>query len=231
MIPENRRSSEVISGSFEGARDKAYVGSLVDYEDGGIAIQDPSKGLRFQTWKAFRRVGMVNGSELHSVVVEDEKGETAVLYQGFPITELSFTFDQNMYATLAFVEGGQAKLRWFNPLVPGVVVIDLDADVTHPRVSLDDKHPLGLPSSDVILAYQKNDKGLYVRAQRDRYEVEYELAAEAPGELFKIGLNVRNRMQFAFATCIDTVQGLYAKDRRAVSTAAASSDAFVSERG
>ncbi|WP_043767478.1 hypothetical protein [Algiphilus aromaticivorans] len=202
MIPEERLSTEPVQSAFLGARANANIGPLLDFEDGGVALQDPSEGLQFQVWKCYR-VERNDGAD-HDIVAEDEAGNTTVLYTGADITELSLSFDQNMNTVLAFVEDGQAKLRWFDTQASAMVVTELDADVRTPRVSLDDKHPLGLPDSDVILAYRRSDD-LYFRAQSDRYGVEYLLQEGGITDLEKVGMNIGNRFQFKFQDDIVTI--------------------------
>ncbi|WP_444922939.1 hypothetical protein ACJJH9_12210 [Microbulbifer sp. DLAB2-AF] len=48
MIPEKRLSSQPVPAPFSGAAALA-VRDITDYERGGIALQDPSRGLDFQT--------------------------------------------------------------------------------------------------------------------------------------------------------------------------------------
>ena len=191
MIPEQRLSTTPVPGTLLGARGSQPVTATHDYEDGGIALNDPSRGLQFQVWEAYL--------QNNNIVLQAPGYPATVIYTGTgEITEVSLSFDQNMRPTIAFVEGGQAKLRWFDS-VPGEQVITvLDPDVVNPRVSLDDKHPLGVPASDVILAYRRLG-GLYFRALRDRYTIEYLLEASAPAELVKIGLSDQYRLQFEFA--------------------------------
>lgn len=191
MIPEQRLSITPVPGALLGARGSRPVTATHDYEDGGIALNDPSRGLQFQVWEAYL--------QNNNIVLEAPGYPPTVVYTGAAaITEVSLAFDQNMRPTIAFVEGGQAKLRWFDSVPGQQVVTVLDANVVNPRVTLDDKHPLGVPDSDVILAYLRLG-GLYFRAQRDRYGVEYPLQAEAPAELIKIGLSDQYRLQFEFA--------------------------------
>jgi hypothetical protein len=67
---------------------------LVDYERGGVALNDPSEGYNSYNWKA-TYVG-------EDVVLSREPYTSSEVVFSYPgITELSFAFDQNMAVTLA----------------------------------------------------------------------------------------------------------------------------------
>lgn len=186
MLPGNTLSSIPSPAPFIGARALPVTG-LVDYEDGGIAIQDPSKGLMYQIWRA-----RVLGNDL---VLDAPSVEPVAIYSGEDITEVSLAFDQNMRPTVAFVEAGEAKLLWYDSAVPGQVITTLASDVQDPRVSLDDKRQSQLAVSDIILGYLRDGK-LYCRQQRDRFQIERLLDEGPHVGLIKIGMNRGLRLQF-----------------------------------
>lgn len=202
MLPDNVLSSAPVVAPFQGARGLP-VSALVDYEDGGIALNDTSRGLLYQRWR-----GRVIGDD---VVLDAPEAPETVIYSEPGITQISFTFDQNMRPVLAFVRDGLPFLRWYDPTVPGVVVTPLGAGIATPRVTLDDKRPTQTGISDVVLAYKRLGK-LFVRYQRDRFQIEYDplegmpelarIATEAQigrlGGLIKIGMNRQWRLQFMF---------------------------------
>lgn len=159
----------------------------MDYEDGGIAISDPSQGLRVQVWK-----GQLVGQ---TVVIEAEStGETMTVYNGSRITELSFTFDQNMRPVVVVVDVNRTKLRFYDSFISDYTTEDFGNTWSNPRVFLDDKRQPLLAVSDVILAYIRAGN-LYMRLQRDRYGVEYFLRDKASG-LHTFGMGRNWRLQF-----------------------------------
>lgn len=193
MMPDNVLSSQPVPTRFFGARSLA-VSKTVDYEDGGIAIQDPSRGLNYQRWKAILRE---SGRSTSYVLMSAPNTPEFVVASIPNMTEFSFTFDQNMQPTIAYVAGGASYLRWFDSTISGFTVTNLGAGVITPRVTYDDKRTLatnGYQTSDVILAYVR-DGNLYTRMQRDRYGVEY-LQETGVKPLVKIGFSRGLRLQF-----------------------------------
>jgi len=187
MIPGNSLSIVPTPSTFSGARGLP-VTKTVDYEDGGVAIQDPTQGLLVKRWRA-RLVGP-------DVIVDAADVEPFVLITGAGITEISLTFDQNMRPALAFVQDGVAKLRWFDS-VPGEVVTTSYAGIRTPRITLDDKRYTQTGSSDVILAYIRvSDGALCFRMQRERFETERVLDAGPHKGLIKIGFSRQLQLQF-----------------------------------
>lgn len=190
MIPGNELSSETVP------RDFAYepvqrTSLLVDYEMGGVALNDPSQGMLVRLWTAEVRFGS-------RIYILAEGVEESLQYIATAIiTEINFTFDQNMRPFIAMVEGGVAKFLWFDPVESQQVKTELPAFSRDPRCSLDDKRSFALSTSDIILAYVRNNN-LYFRLQRDRYLVEYLLKEGVIGSLLFIGMNEGQRFQFEF---------------------------------
>lgn len=193
MMPENVLSTTPVPARFSGARSGA-TSRTVDYEDGGIAIQDPSEGLLYQRWRA----RLFNAGKDDAFVMLDAREVPEFVWLTVPrMTEISFSFDANMQPTVAFVADGQAYLNWYDSATPGYITTTLAADVETPRVTLDDKRFLGSEGyqrSDVILAYTRGGN-LYYRQQRDRYTIE-RLLKIGVTPLIKIGFNRQLRLQF-----------------------------------
>lgn len=188
MIPSNTLSSIPVYGNFLGAR-ALSVSNVLDFEDGGIAINDPSKGLLYQRWSA-RIFG-------RSILLSSGNTKEFEVFSGGGISEISLTFDQNMRPIIAYVQDGMTRLRWFDTSLPGFAITDFPGAIS-PRVSLDDKSKHGIANSDIIFAYVK-DNNLYYRQQRDRYLIERLLMAGANKRLLKIGMGTNNRFLFAFS--------------------------------
>lgn len=187
MIPQGRLSSVTLFAPFMGARGDSGIGPILDREDGGIALNDPSEGLLYQPW-----LGVCDGV---SITLSAPNTAPVTWITGAEISEFSFSFDQNMRPAVAYVEAGIAKLNWFDVAVNQQVTTVYDDTYRNPRMSLDDKHRLASDTSDVIFAYLRGGS-LYYRQQRDRYLTEYLLASGVQGRLNRIGLNRQNRMQF-----------------------------------
>jgi hypothetical protein len=186
MIPNDSLSIVSQPSAFFGG--KSLKGARrVDYEDGGIGLNDSSAGLKYQVWTA-RIVG-------DDVLISAPNTAEELLFTAVGITEISLAFDQNMRPMLAFVQDGEAKLRWYDSLFETLVVTDLPAGSISPKISMDDKRPELIQYNDVILAYISGGN-LYFRQQRDRFDTEYLLKAGVVGRLVKVGMNVGLRFQF-----------------------------------
>lgn len=188
MIPGGTLSGSPSPGEFI-ERVNSPLAPLVDYEMGGVGLNDPSQGLWVQLWRARYADGRV-------YLGPDGGAEQTVLIRP-GITELALAFDQNMNPVLAFVQEGAAWLRWFDTSV-GQIVFTQIPGATNPRLTLDDKRAVEIINSDVILAYLRGG-ALYYRQQRDRYDIEHLLSSNPPcGGLASIAMSNGSRLQFAF---------------------------------
>lgn len=187
MIPLQILSTMPQPAEFIEPDDIETPSSLLDYELGGIALNDASQGLKVREWR-LRLVG--NDFRINAIGVPE-----VTLFTRSGVTELSLAFDQNMRPYVAFVENGQSILRWYDTLAQQQVFLDLNPGTVTPRVCLDDKRTLQVGASDVILAYVLNNN-LYFRAQRDRFEIEYLLQESVNGRLIRVGMNRKYRLQF-----------------------------------
>lgn len=194
-LPENRLSTTPAPIGFVGAR-ALPSSKIVDYEDGGIAIQDTSMGLLYQRWRAL----LFNAGEADSYVQLDAPTVAAFTLVSLPgMTEISFTFDQLMRPVLAYVQSGSCYLRWYDSAASAYVTDLIGAGIVTPRVAMDDKRFTssgGLQTNDVILAYVRGGD-LYYRQQRDRYTIE-RLLKTTVKPLVKVGFSRGLRFQFMF---------------------------------
>jgi len=199
MLPDHVLSTIQMGDQIIGARADKGTNTL-NYEDGGIALNDPTEGHDYQVW-----TGSLLGDDiiLSSPLTTDE-----IIYTDSGITEFSFTFDQNMNPVLAFVQNGVAKLRWYDATVGTQVVTEIGANTVTPKVLYDDKRVLEDSTSDVILAYiLERDVGgtiykdLYYREQRDRFLISYLLKEDVGGDLLNIGMG--DNLRVVFETIID----------------------------
>jgi hypothetical protein len=192
-LPDDALSSRPVPARFSGARSGA-TSKTVDYEDGGIALNDSSEGLLYQRWRA----RLFNAGKVDSYVMLDAREVDEFVWLTVPfMTEISFSFDALMRPAIAYVAAGSAFLNWYDSVEAAYVTTTLPAGVITPRVSLDDKRYMqssGYQLSDVILGYVRGTT-LYYRQQRDRYTIERALATGVK-PLIRIGFNRGLRFQF-----------------------------------
>lgn len=170
-------------------RNKTYP-ITESWELGGVGLFDTSQGLMSHVWRAW------TDSKAIYIQRSDLPKDTAKTLLAAPnITELDFTFDQNMRPVLTYVSGGIAKLYWYDTVSQSQTITEFP-NVQNPRVSLDDKRAFNTANSDVIFAYINNDQ-LCCRYQRERYGTEHVLHQLPPKtQLVKIGMGTANRFLF-----------------------------------
>ena len=161
----------------------------LDYELGGIAISDASQGMMVQTWRLEYR-----GSD---AILTPANGGDITLFSLIGVTEISLAFDQNMRPFVAYMKDGEAWYYWWDPLAVDYEHTALEAGVTSPKCCLDDKRPLHVNTSDILLVYVRDEK-LFYREQRDRYGVAYQLATGITSALYRIGMGDNLRIHFNF---------------------------------
>ena len=185
MIPDNLLSTIPITGDFILAK-KYDVTFTLDYEDGGIALNDISEGNQYQVWRG-RLVG-------NDIILDAPEVAPVIVYSAPDMTEMSFTFDHNMRPAIAFVQDDVCKLRWYDTSIPAYDILSFGY-VRTPRIVMDDKRITQDINKDMIYAYVNNYKLCY-RQQRDRFLIEYVLSEALYKRLIKIGMNNKLRMQF-----------------------------------
>ena len=175
-LPQQVLSSQVFSAPFFAPRDRRTAQQLlVDYEEGGIALNDTSQGLQYQVW-----TGQVDANG-HFILSPASGGQVTVLTVP-NVTEWSFT--------------GASWFYWFDPVGNAFVTTQLPAGSANCRCSLDDKRKVNQSSSDILLSYIRAG-ALYLRQQRDRYAIEYQLSTALTGKRqVQAGLNTILRYQF-----------------------------------
>ena len=195
-LPGNALSSIPVISALIAPDNGERTNLLEDFERGGVALNDPTQGLDVRTWRAWS----TDGTDIRVAPLPGGAPVTVVISGAVNITELSLSFDQNMGPTLAYVESGDTKLRWFDS-VSNTIVTTTWPGAASPLLALDDKRSVAGNYNDVIFGYIRAGQVCY-RQQRDRYEVEYVLGA-APGvgaRLLQMGMGVNNRMQFKVTT-------------------------------
>lgn len=160
---------------------------LVDYEMGGIGLQNPNAGLQVKLWTL-----RSNGQQV--TVEADDVAPVLLFTRPGPITLVSLAFDQAMNPHVAFVEDGIAWLWWWDTVANAMTFTAIDGART-PRLGLDEKRSALLSIGDVVLAYM-NQSNLCVRYQRERFGTEHVLADGIGQELVSVGSSTAGRFQF-----------------------------------
>lgn len=191
MIPDNQFSSVAVPAAFLDP-DYRDISGAVDYEMGGVALNDPSQGHFVYVWKAWYDAGTIWCS------VEDGSQVTALITGLSDVTEVAFAFDQNMRPLVAYVRDGVTHLWWYDSAIAAM------RDTTYPyctspKLCHDDKRVESRNTSDVLFFYIR-DQALHYRQQRDRYDTEYWLA-DLPDwveRISAVGLSAGLRLQVLF---------------------------------
>lgn len=199
MIPLQKLSSEPVVSEFLPPDDLYdFCHPEVDYELGGVALNDPSQGFNVYVWRAY-----IYKNTIVVDVPEDSSIEPTTLVVGSgKISEVALSFDQNMAPTIAYVEGGTGRLYWYDSFIPGQVTSTIGAGVTSPRCFNDDKRVRQTVSSDILLVYLR-DGALYFRAQRDRFGVEYHLKDTDAVGIARQGMHSGLRVQIELIYAVD----------------------------
>jgi hypothetical protein len=163
-------------------------------ELGGISIGDSTQGLLVRVW-----VLVWNRLNNNFIIFpEDDEDSETILFSDTNVTELSLSFDSNMRPSVAYTSNGVAKLRYYDTLTEDYSTLALPNGSRNPRLCHDDKRPEQATSnnSDVCLFYLRDDK-VYYRVQRERYEIENQIATLAIDNavLTKVGMSSGLRVQ------------------------------------
>lgn len=194
MIPDNILSAAPISAAFLPPRTGTRFSPLYGQYDthyGGVAIGDPSLGIQYQLWSA-----IINGEDIDLAASNTPQ---FTLLEGVNAAWVALAFDQNARVFLAWcTSAGALSYYYFDTLANQYKISSVPTNpIYRCFAALDDARPELSSSADILLAYVKPDGNLAIRAQRDRYGIEYVLGA-APAVLVQIGMNRGNRFQFAF---------------------------------
>lgn len=193
MIPDNVLSSRLIWSDFL-FPDRLARRQFEDFEMGGIAIQNPSRGLNYQMWRGEYRGGEVR-------LLPANTGIPVVLFNDpRDITEFSFSFDQNMNWTTAVLDStGVAEHKWYDPLTSSHAT-NIYTGIQSIHLCLDDKRPMQVEGgvTDVVMSYIKTNGQFCWRLQRERFENEYVRWSGVPGDYWikKNGMGKKWRVQW-----------------------------------
>lgn len=192
MLPDDVASTKAVFAAFLDPQ-KDPRDFLVAYEMGGVALSDPSQGLRVKLWT----LKVESKDDVQYVNVYASGVPKTTLFTSIEgITEADLAFDQNMKPVVAYVERGIAKLWWYDATIPGTTVLTLPAGSSSPRCTLDDKRLNQTSVSDVLVLYMRAGNVCRVQ-QRNRYATEVVLGTLGPDAyLVSVGMNNKWRIQW-----------------------------------
>lgn len=194
MITGDRLSSSPVLADFLDA-DALPRQRLQDFEQGGVAIGDPSQGLQVQTWEL-----RVLGRDVR--VRPFPNGTYTLLFQYDNIRRIGLAWDQNMRPAVVFEADGVTRLWWYDPLLQRQAFKGLPGarDVA---ICLDEKRDALRDFSDILVFYLKDSvtatqQRLFMRRQRDRYDNELVAGFLPPAAtaLERVGMTRANRLRF-----------------------------------
>ena len=186
MIPQ--KSSTPVIGMIL-APDNMPKRPTIDYELGGVGIQNSTLGLMYQTWRCwFDR-------DAESVMVESPNTPATKIFEQGKITWLSFCFDQNMrWSAVYTLASGESYLRWFNSFIGDYDITELEEGVITPFLTLDDKRSEMIANSDIVLAYIQNQT-LYLRVQRERFQIPHVWEEDLPKDWIIRNFGMSNKLR------------------------------------
>lgn len=165
---------------------------------GPITLNNSQGVLNSRYWK-------VSQDSLTGVVhiagaVGSEWGASIDLFlEESPIGQISLSFDQ-LGRPLVFYRVGTStlKLYWYDPLLQESVNV-VFAEGIDPLAGFDFPQDTGQPFTDALLFYVR-DNSVYMRVQRDRFNVEYlcPVTDKTGVKLNSTGLRVDNRYQVEY---------------------------------
>ncbi len=187
-LPSNQLSTTAWPAAFRYQIGR-WSQPLLDYEMGGVGIQDPSQGLLVKEWTAEAKP---DGVYLSAADVPQ------FLYHAQSnINHIALAFDFNMNPALAWtLVDGSSAIHWYDATTNSFTTTALPAGSITPCATLDDHRQMFASGADIIVAYLNTGKLCY-RQLRDRFATERVLTTglTSPG-LIAIGMNAGNRMQF-----------------------------------
>ena len=171
---------------------------LEDYEMGGIALQDPSKGMEFQVWQ-----GYWNPVDKWIYLKPDNLDDPIPIFTEPDVEEFCFTFDQNMrWAAAIRTSTNLCKFLWYDSMVKAYVTTFI-SNVSSVRLTLDDKrfNQIQFGVADMIITTIEGGIVRW-RIQRDRFGVAYSHPGSVSprARITHFGMGENNRLQWRIAS-------------------------------
>ena len=194
-IPDDRLSTTPIPADYidPDGRDRSF---REDYEDGPIALQDTSEGLKYQPWK-------LTSSGGNFTLTPELVGSPTVILTGQDVVQCSFSFDQNARPAIVWIDSSSmAKLYWYDSVLGDFTITDFGI-MRSAMLSLDDKRYRQSGASDILFWYTllqgDGTYNLYHRKQRNRYDTEILMAEGTLPLVYKTGMHEGLRGQITLA--------------------------------
>lgn len=176
------------SHRFRPPRDRHHP-MTVAYCDGGPVLNDATQGLTGYVWHAY-----VDNDQI--IIKRDDQDTTHVVTTKALVTQLDFTFDQNMRPFVTYVSAGKPFYYHFNAEDSSYSEVALPPTVTFPRCELDERETEYIPNSDIILGYMREGNLCY-RVQRERFLKEHIIATDPNKKmLWHIGRTTDGRFAY-----------------------------------
>ncbi len=195
-LPANVASTTPLMDTFRDPYER-FNHLLIDYEEGGIALNDGTQGLEVQIWELSYISDEEDPNYGDFILTPEDTGPVTVFFNVPDVTELGLAFDQNMNPFICYyTKSGECKFYWYDSLIPGYTTTTLPAGSRTPCCCLDDHRVLQTGTSDIIMAYLEGGFLRY-RQQRDRYTVVYTLGTGNVGaRLLRVGMMINWRLGF-----------------------------------
>ena len=162
-LPDNILSSTSVYAPFLDPHQRSLRDPLVDYERGGVALQDPSQGLNVRNWRAFITE--------EGIWLQSRQAETPVLFlEGEEINQVSLAFGNNMHPVIVYRQLEVVKMSWFDSAIQARVITEYP-EILVGAVTLDDIREGLEDTSDILFIYIR-DEAIFYRQQRDRFGIE-----------------------------------------------------------
>jgi hypothetical protein len=186
VIPEDQLSSSFHPMELVGAKRKRF-NEVIDYENGGITLNDSSKGLLYQEWKMW-----IDNNKIY--LKPENLNDALLIYSGNNVTYISFTFDQNMNLVYIYKDSNVWVFNWFDSQINDYNSKIYSNEHSSFELILDDKRHGAESSNDILMFYLKNNQLCY-RQQRERYLIERFLTSDTPGRIAYAAMNSGLRLQ------------------------------------
>ena len=162
-----------------------------DWELGGIAVNDSSQGMQYQTWK-FELIS----SQVFATASRTKTTSHLHTIEGVEPDEITGCFDGNMRPIVAYPLDGAISLYHYDGSIPAFVITRIEG--YSPRLTFDDARSLevNMDNADVMLFYLR-DGSCWYRQSRDRFQQE-RFWCQIPllhDRIGRVGRTVVNRMQ------------------------------------
>jgi hypothetical protein len=176
---------------------------LYDFEQGPVALSDPSEGLLYQKWT------MTYDNITGDLIATPETVGTPQTVITVPdVTQLSFSFDQNARISLTYTKNDIGHLYWYDSDEESFVTTVFDPHVICPVIYLDDHRRMEVDKSDLLLWYTWDNGDytydLYMAKQRERFIQRYLMMENVPPRIKKQGMHqgLRGQLTLTYAVQI-----------------------------